>query len=222
MAKRINATYRMAIVSLNNQLRDHEQEQEDLRCKMEAARWYLAAARDTETRHNGAMVNEIDKRIMELRHAIDDYDGMTLKVELMKKALRKALAEVEDHIEDDTEPQEGSKAVRSLIDGEMYPIVERDSYNMNVWTGETDVEDRPLKSAVSTVLMGHPVYQGKDWKHRYNPMQIDEQTTWYGLLEEIRTLVLTHYDNDEDMTKDMWIETIEILDNGSCLVAFGS
>jgi len=218
----INSTYRLAIVSLNNQLRDHEQELDEVRSKMEAARWYLAAAQNKQVRHHDGMVNEIDKRIMELRSAVEEYDGLTVKVELMRKALRKALREVENHIEDDTDPQDGGKAVRSLIDGEMYPIVERDCYNMNVWTGDTDVEDRPLKSPVATILMGHPIHCGKDWEHRYQPMQIPEQTTWYGLLQAIRELVLTHFDNDEDMTKDMWIETIEVLDNGSCLVAFGS
>lgn len=222
MAKMINEKYRLAIVSLNNQLRDQEQELEDVRSKMEAARWYLAAAKNEQVRHHDGMVNEIDKRIMELRSAVEEYDDLTMKVDLMRKALRKALREVEDHIEDDTDPQDGTKPVRSLIDGEMYPIVERDSYSMNVWTGETKVEDRQLKAPVSTILMGHPIYQGKDWKHRYTPMQIPEQTMWYGLLEAIRKLVLTHYDNNEDVCKDMWIETIEIFNNGSCIVAFGS
>lgn len=221
MAKMINSKYRLKIVNLNNLLRDHEQDLEDLRSKMEAARWYLAAAKDENTYHHGAFVNDIDKRIMELKHAMDEYDYMIQKVELLRKSLRDTLADVENHIEDDTDPQEGGKAVRSLIDGEMYPIVERDCYNMNVWTGETEVPDRPLKSPVATILMGHPIHHG-DWEHRYSPMQIPEQTTWYGLLQAIRELVLTHYDNDEDKTKDMWIETIEILDNGSCLVAFGS
>lgn len=222
MAKIIEKKYRLAIVKLNNMLRDDEQELEDLNRKMEAARWYLAAAKDEPVPHDGKYVNGIDKCIMELKHAIEEYDIMALKVDKMRLALRKALKEVDDHIIDDTEPQEGGQAVRSLIDGEMYGIVERDNYNMNIWTGETKVDDRELKKPVSTILMGAPIYFGKDWRHRYDMVQIEEQTTWRGLLQTIRELVLKHFDNDEDKCKDMWIETIEILNSGSCLVSFGS
>ena len=222
MAQIIEKKYRLAIVKLNNMLRDDEQELEDLRSKMEAARWYLAAAKDEPEPYDGGTVNGIDKRIMKLKHAVEEYDVMAQKVMKMRLSLRKALKEVDDHIIDDTEPQEGDKAVRSLIDGEMYAIVERDNYNMNIWTGETEVDDRELKKPVSTILMGAPIHYGKDWNHRYTLVQIEEQTTWYGLLQAIRAKVLKHFDNDEDKCKDMWIETIEILNSGSCLVCFGS
>lgn len=222
MAKIIEKKYRLAIVKLNNMLRDDEQELEDLHSKMEAARWYLAAAKDEPVPYDGGTMNGIDKRIMELKHAVEEYDVMAQKVMKMRLSLRKALKEIDDHIIDDTEPQQDGKAVRSLIDGEMYAIVERDNYNMNIWTGETEVDDRELKNPVSTILMGAPIHYGKDWNHRYTLVRIEEQITWYGLLQAIRAKVLKHFDNDEDKCKDMWIETIEILNSGSCLVCFGS
>ena len=90
MAKKINDTYRLAIVSLNNQLFDHERDLEELEGKLRAARYYLAA-------------EPTDKRVKNLREALQEYLGMKAKVEIMRKCLQKALNEVVDHLEDSDE-----------------------------------------------------------------------------------------------------------------------
>lgn len=107
MAKKmIDETHRLAIVSLNNQLRDHEQEMDELAHRVEAARWYLAAASGQVIRRDGKDVTDTDVRIMELKYAVEHHRNMQAKVDVMRRTLYKLLADVDEHIVDDPNDKE--------------------------------------------------------------------------------------------------------------------